>query len=45
MWAYSMLGWYETREVIVELPESLTKNFETPAKADDSEQETPTMGY
>lgn len=46
MWAYSMLGWYETREVKIDLPASLkqietqTQILETPKTEKEESHET-----
>lgn len=46
MWSYSMLGWYETREVQIVLPDSLkqietqTQILETPKTEKDENHET-----
>lgn len=43
MWSYSMLGWYENREVKVELPESL--QIETFAMVCEQDENEETQGY
>lgn len=48
MWATSMLGWYETRETTVELPESLKKQTTTTTLAcceQETETGNETQGY